>query len=701
MNLIKRAILAAVLMAGITPVFAQAPAPVPALPDTERRTSYSISASTCACAINFQYYQDSTDYQNAVEVFLNGVKVTYNDAAFGWTITVPTGSLSTRARPISDAVLTFNSVQTGTVQIVGAQRPRRLTEVSESRGVAARDFNQFANTITAELREVWDRFLRTPRVPAGETLALLPPLSGRASMNACFDSGGNLAPCVGLSSGSIAAGPGIQFSGTNPTTISVAVAANPTTVAISSRAVAQTLDLHAFGVITTGGYAAPGDGGGATFKNVGSAVFQDTYINNSSSPPTLVGGSGYVNGTYLGVALGGGVGVGCAGAVTVAGNVVTAVSLAVPCAGYKVGDVLSTLNSSIGGSGSGFSWTVTAISTPQASFTDSVGTNFQFVTDQAGVANILQFGTKGDWNGSDAAATNGSAAIWSAASWASFQVGASAAQVYGNLVLFPRGAYMTCGVWNGTIYNVPVPQGVRFSGVGVGGTTLVQCATDASGTHYIELCDSNAKVGQFGCKIENMTINLLQVTGSTSGFAAIYSNSGQQFALGERLEIDAGLRSCIKYELGKGGAANDIWADIDCEQSQGAANAGFSLNSPSTQHYILHSTIGCAGTGCSTAINHTNGRLIVDGLDVENFNFGLIQNVSTSGNVSAYRNVQQNSNNCTAAVQLANTNTAGNILFENVATACPVTIQNGQSGGINFTGTTIVKQITCVSGACN
>jgi hypothetical protein len=114
-----------------------------------------------------------------------------------------------------------------------------------------------------------------------------------------------------------------------------------------------------------------------------------------------------------------------------------------------------------------------------------------------------------------------------------------------------------------------------------------------------------------------------------------------------------------------------------------------------------HNTIGCGGTGnCGIGINNLAGRLIVDGLDVEAYNFGLSQNVSISGNVSVYRNVQQNSNNCTAAIQLVSTNTPGNILFENVATGCPITIQNGQSGGTNFTGN-IVKPITCVSGACS
>jgi hypothetical protein len=87
-------------------------------------------------------------------------------------------------------------------------------------------------------------------------------------------------------------------------------------------------------------------------------------------------------------------------------------------------------------------------------------------------------------------------------------------------------------------------------------------------------------------------------------------------------------------------------------------------------------------------------------MDFEGTTFALVQNVGTSGNISVFRNVQQNSTNCTAVIQLTSGNTAGNILFENVATSCPLTIQNVQSGGSNFTGN-IVKPITCVSGACS
>jgi len=157
MKHIRAALIALGFLAGIAPSFAQAPPPVPGLPDAERRTSYSISANTCQCNVNFALYGDSTDYQNWLEVFINGVRVNYNDSTFGWTITSPTGPLASIARPVTDAVLTFNQAQTGTIQIVGARRPRRVSQFTENRGVAARDLNQVLTDIIAQNREIWDK----------------------------------------------------------------------------------------------------------------------------------------------------------------------------------------------------------------------------------------------------------------------------------------------------------------------------------------------------------------------------------------------------------------------------------------------------------------------------------------------------------------------------------------------------------------
>jgi len=226
--MVQRLILAAVLIAGLAPAFAQSPTPVPALPDTERRTSYTISASQCTCAVNFALYGDSTDYQNWVEVWLSGVgNVAFNDPTYGWTITSPSGPIGNLARPITDAVLTFNNPQTGTVQIVGARRPRRVSQFSENTGVSARNLNQVITDIVAMLREVWDKINDvTGRVivgQPGETLPPLPPATSRAGQILCFTTpGGQPTTCPPgfAGTGTLQPGTGISLSGTNPTVIS-------------------------------------------------------------------------------------------------------------------------------------------------------------------------------------------------------------------------------------------------------------------------------------------------------------------------------------------------------------------------------------------------------------------------------------------------------------------------------------------------
>ncbi len=152
-----------VLLAFIGAAFAQnpyppgPPPPVPGLPDSQRQTTYTISGTACACAVGFQLYGDSTDYQSWIEVWLNGVQVQYNDPTYGWSLASPTGPFATIPRPITDAVLTFNNVQTGTVVIVSARRPRRTTEFTEGVGVPARSLNQTFNDIYAIAREIWDK----------------------------------------------------------------------------------------------------------------------------------------------------------------------------------------------------------------------------------------------------------------------------------------------------------------------------------------------------------------------------------------------------------------------------------------------------------------------------------------------------------------------------------------------------------------
>ena len=75
----------------------------------------------------------------------------------------------------------------------------------------------------------------------------------------------------------------------------------------------------------------------------------------------ITAGSGYVNGSYTDVPLTGGSGALATADITVAGGVVTAVTLVEYGASYVIGDSLSASNTNLGGTGSGFAIPVSAI----------------------------------------------------------------------------------------------------------------------------------------------------------------------------------------------------------------------------------------------------------------------------------------------------------------------------------------------------
>ena len=94
----------------------------------------------------------------------------------------------------------------------------------------------------------------------------------------------------------------------------------------------------------------------------GDACYTGGFVTSVGS---LVGGSGYTNGSYFIVMFSGGSGLNCCGEVTVSGGAVTAVTVRGPGYGYKVGDVLSVSAALIGGTGSGCSFHVTAVQDSQ------------------------------------------------------------------------------------------------------------------------------------------------------------------------------------------------------------------------------------------------------------------------------------------------------------------------------------------------
>ncbi len=156
---VRRVLLAALLaiasIPALVPMAAHAQA-IPAEPDTERRTRYTISASTGPLAVGFDLYGDGTDYANWIEVYVNGVKLSQ---AGNWTLTPASGSLSSLPRPIIGATISFAAAQTGTIDIVGARRPRRMSQFQENQPITAHAQNQAYTDLWMTMRERWDRSL--------------------------------------------------------------------------------------------------------------------------------------------------------------------------------------------------------------------------------------------------------------------------------------------------------------------------------------------------------------------------------------------------------------------------------------------------------------------------------------------------------------------------------------------------------------
>ena len=83
-------------------------------------------------------------------------------------------------------------------------------------------------------------------------------------------------------------------------------------------------------------------------NGVGAGIVDFSYASSLDALGSLVGGSGYTNGTYSNVPLTGGSGTGATATIVVASNSVSSVTIAADGNGYLVGDTLSAAAASIG-----------------------------------------------------------------------------------------------------------------------------------------------------------------------------------------------------------------------------------------------------------------------------------------------------------------------------------------------------------------
>jgi len=104
---------------------------------------------------------------------------------------------------------------------------------------------------------------------------------------------------------------------------------------------------------------------------------------------TITVGSAYTNGTYFNVPLTGGNGSGATAKIVVSGGTVSSVTLQNPGVFYAANDSLSAAASDIGGTGSGFSVTISAVSNPTG--TSWLGDNFDSVLLNSSLVEAARF----------------------------------------------------------------------------------------------------------------------------------------------------------------------------------------------------------------------------------------------------------------------------------------------------------------------
>jgi hypothetical protein len=440
---------------------------------------------------------------------------------------------------------------------------------------------------------------------------------------------------------------------------------------LSSRTFAQTQNLANFNSIQTQGYATPGDHGGAAFKNVGSSPFTDSQIATGTISNNGVSGCTTV---AAGVALTGGSGRGAAANVSVVGGVVTVVALVNNHGNaYAVGDVLSI---AVAGCAQTPTFTVATLTIPTASFTDAVGTHFQFIVDAGNYANVRQFGAACNWTltAGDAGSTNDTTAIQNGLNWAgdTVQPTVDGGGVAGETLLVPPKNCLSDAIF--------VPFGVTFSGHNAWSSQIK--FTDAMGAAVIPvtICEPTTHLACFGSRVMNMTLKGGSGTANTN-VPMVFSNSLQQMNMLWRVAFYPNQRGCVQYDSGFGGAAQVGFTEVECTMSS-TGNPGFNLtNLGTTLVYFKNVNTEAGGSGVTASgINVGNGGFIdIDNFHTEGVSTGIFLNNTGSTSTGAVRlhNLSGGAH-CTNLVLKQSGSVAGDLVV-GMATpnGCTNTVSNG------------------------
>lgn len=507
--------------------------------------------------------------------------------------------------------------------------------------------------------------------------------------------------CQGVSNAGIAPGPANTIKGTlnGSATVDLAVpnctvlqyaagsgfsCGTPTTAfpVVASRAIATTLNLSAFSTVTTQGYAAGGDGGGATFKNIGGAPFSDQQILTGTITNNGVSGCTSVS---PGVALTGGTGRGAAANVGVVSGVITNVQLVNNHGnGYTVGDTLSI---SVAGCSQVPKFTITALTTPTASFTDAGGNNFQYVVDAGNYANVRQFGAACNYTTTlgDAGSTNDTTAIQNALNWAGDTVAPTidAGGVAGRVVRLPFGNCLS-----GALF---VPYGTTFSGQNAWSSQLKFLDALSATAIPITICEPTTQLSCFGSQVTDMTLRGGSGT-ANSNIPMVFSNNLQQMNMLLRVAMYPGQRGCVEYGPGYGGAAQVGFMQVECTMSS-TGNPGFNfVGLGTTLVYLKNVDAEFGGSGVSAnGIQASGGFIDIDNTHCEGVSTCVMWNNTGGTGAGALRvhNISGGAS-CINLIVKQSGSTASDVV---VGMATPNGCTNTVNNGGTITGGVLVADV--------
>lgn len=161
--------------------------PIPPVLDQDRYAVYRPTAATTDFALGFPLFGEASD----VAVYLDGNRLALTSE---YTVRSVSNGASLTPAPVSDAYVRLNApISAGTLEIFGNFRPRRTIQASAPYGT--RDFNFAFSLLMAALREMWSKFTRAIKVPAGEIELTIPSREDRAGQVLAFDSVGK--PTIG------------------------------------------------------------------------------------------------------------------------------------------------------------------------------------------------------------------------------------------------------------------------------------------------------------------------------------------------------------------------------------------------------------------------------------------------------------------------------------------------------------------------